>query len=157
MINLDLWLWQTHLGDADGFPSDIKLIFPVTLSSRKVWRKFVKSSLHPVHSSECSLAFFRSWQIRTCTIEPITAPFEHSQPLLLVLLDLHVLPRWWIRHNVQDKLHSFAPFMLFSPTGPCWHWAVVWFRLTQMLKAPSKRSNSRRSKCACLYLVYKSL
>ncbi len=43
VINLDLWQRQTHLGDTDGFLSDIKLIFTATMflsqGAKKICRK----------------------------------------------------------------------------------------------------------------------
>lgn len=36
VINLDLLLWETHLGDRDEFLKDIKLTFTVALSDHEV-------------------------------------------------------------------------------------------------------------------------
>ena len=77
VINLDLQRREGHVRDTDGFPSDIKLIFTATLSSRKVWREFVKSTLHPLHSSGYSVAFF----LLTNEDTHCLTPFEHSQLL----------------------------------------------------------------------------
>lgn len=118
VINLDLWQWQTHLDDTDGFLSDSMLIFPVTLSSHKVWRIFVKSSSHPVHSYRYSLAFFFSWHSRTYTIEPITAPFEQSTLLYYYSWIYMYCQGVWIKHNLQTRFIRSLTLCCFPQKDP---------------------------------------
>ena len=109
VINFDMWQWQTHLGDTDGCLSDIKLIFPVTLSSQKVWRKFVKSTSRPVHSSVYSLAFSIS-QIRTCPL-PVYYP-AGSEPIVKAEVTLRLNLRF------RKALFILSLYVVFPPQDP---------------------------------------